>query len=115
MTKRVVTFLLLCVFVSGFAGCRVKENLPIVSLHTENIRNGRVSLYAAYDKSSEQQKNWTQLSIYREKFEEFECRMEFISQTNQEFRQVFYKENPVTTNECKIFRIETPAEDEKDR
>jgi len=114
MTKRIIYFLILCVFMTGFVGCRVKENLPIAVLHTEYIRNGRVALYAAYDKSSEQQRSWTQFSIYREKFEEFEFRMEHTSQTNQEFRQIYYGENPVTTKECEIFRIETPAEDEKE-
>jgi hypothetical protein len=112
--KFFVTIVLLFLLPFGLFSCRVQSDIDLVSIDTSQLRNGRVALYATYDKATEKMVNWSQHTVLRQEFERVEYRVECVGMTNQEFKQCTLQENPPSLLLYDVYRVETDAEEEKE-
>ncbi|MDD4028806.1 MAG: hypothetical protein PHX86_03695 [Caldisericia bacterium] len=112
--KSLVAIVLLFLISLGGVSCRVQSDIDLVSLDTAQFRNGRVALYATYDKATEKMVNWTQHSVFRQEYDRIEYRIEHVGLTNQEFKQYVLQENPPSLFSYHVYRVETEADDQKE-
>jgi hypothetical protein len=112
--KFLIAITLLFFIPLGMLSCRVQSDIDLVSIDTSQLRNGRVALYATYDKATEKMVNWSQHSVLRQEFERIEYRVELVGMANQEFKQYTLQENPPSLLLYDVYRVETEAEEEKE-
>ncbi|MCK5849213.1 MAG: hypothetical protein KAH01_08480 [Caldisericia bacterium] len=114
ITKRALCFLVIFALLLGNLSCKNSVDIPEISLQMENLKNGRVALYSTYDKNTEKAVNWEQHGVIREVFGEVEYRIEHVGLANQEFQQCVFKDQPPSLELFTVYRIETPAEENKE-
>ncbi|HXK51914.1 MAG TPA: hypothetical protein PLE09_05195 [Caldisericia bacterium] len=112
--KTVITFFLLLIVVFGGISCRVQSDIDQVDLDSTQFRNGRVALYATYDKTSEKMMSWSQHSVLRQEYGKIEYRIELVGLASQEFQQCILQETPPSLLQFFVYRIETDAEEKKE-